>query len=44
MVSQLAYLNKFGKISCIPLAQVFGKVEAMFEDGVYPASPNRLSL
>lgn len=40
----MAYLNKLRKVFCIPDAQIFGKVEAMFEDGVYPASPNRLSL
>jgi hypothetical protein len=40
----MAYLNKFGKIFCISDAQIFGKIEAIFEDGVNSASPKSASF
>ena len=39
-----AYLNELGEIFCVSDAQIFDKVEAVFENGVYSASPNQLEL
>jgi len=42
--ASVAYLNEFGEIFCVSDAQIFDKVEAVFENGVYSASPNQLDL